>query len=205
MLIADDHPLVRDALARVLARLAPTVDVAEVADGPALFDRLAGEPFDLALVDLQMPGMNGLDGVRQLTRCHAGLPVIVVTGSDQPGLARAALEAGATGFVPKSGPAEELLQACRVVGAGGVYVPAHALLALHPVDQPVMPPVELTPRQAQVLALLMQGEPNKLIARQLGLTEGTVKLHIAALLRALRARNRTEATVRARQLGLPRR
>lgn len=201
VLIADDHPLVRDALARALAAVDPALDAVEAGDGHELLARLDEQAFDLALVDLLMPGMDGVNGVRALRRRCPTLPVMVVSGQVEPGTVRAVLEAGAAGFVPKTGAAETLLLACGVVASGGVYVPPHALLALHDGGAPAAPTVALTPRQRDVLALLMDGEPNKRIAQRLGLTEGTVKLHIAALLRALQARNRTEAVVRARQLS----
>ncbi len=201
VLIADDHPLVRDALARVLECVDDSLHVVEAGDGVALEAMLQSQPFDLALVDLMMPAMEGPEGIRRLRRRWPTLPVIVVSGQVDPGIVRAVLEAGAAGFVPKTGAADVLVQACRTVCAGGVYVPPHALLALRD-SQAVPRDVVLTPRQHDVLALLMQGEPNRRIAQQLGVTEGTVKLHIASLLRALRARNRTEAVFRARQMGL---
>ncbi len=202
VLIADDHPLVRDALARVLEGVDGRLDVVEAGDGVALEAVLESQPFDLALVDLMMPAMEGPEGIRRLRRRWPTLPVIVVSGQVDPGIVRAVLEAGAAGFVPKTGAADVLVRACRTVCAGGVYVPPHALLALREGQASPRHDVALTPRQHDVLALLMQGEPNRRIAQQLGVTEGTVKLHIASLLRALRARNRTEAVFRARQMGL---
>lgn len=202
VLIADDHPLVRDALARVLARLDGGLEVAEAADGHELIAKLEAQAFDLALVDLLMPAMDGAEEIRRLRLRWPALSLIVVSGQVDPGIVRTVLEAGAAGFVPKTGAADMLVEACRTVSAGGVYVPPHALLALRDADAPARRDVVLTPRQRDVLALLVQGEPNRRIAQRLGLTEGTVKLHIASLLRALRARNRTEAVFRARQSGL---
>ncbi len=202
VLIADDHPLVRDALARVLAGLDDGLEVAEAGDCHELIAQLEAQAFDLALVDLLMPAMNGPEDIRRLRQRWPALSLVVVSGQVDPGIVRAVLEAGAAGFVPKTGAADVLVVACRTVSAGGVYVPPHALLALRDAHAPARRDVVLTPRQQDVLALLMQGEPNRRIAQQLGVTEGTVKLHIASLLRALRARNRTEAVFRARQLGL---
>ena len=104
-----------------------------------------------------------------------------------------------SGFIPKTEPSEILLQALRLVLSGGRYLPASVL---HAQTVPQTGATGLTPRQLDVLRLLMRGEPNKLIARALDLTEGTVKIHIAAILRTLQARNRTEAVVLARALGL---
>lgn len=206
ILIADDHPLVRDALVRALAAFDASVSFGEAADHDSLLALADSSAFDVALVDLGMPGADGLASLRRLRARQPTLPVIVVSGRAEPGTVRAVLEAGANGFVPKTEPADILLQALRTVVGGGVYLPPHAVHTLH-VDAPEASAANkaapvLTPRQRDVLTLLLQGAPNKTIARELGLSEGTVKLHIAALLRALRASNRTEATVRARALGL---
>ena len=107
------------------------------------------------------------------------------------------LAAGAVGFIPKSERSDVLLGALRLVQSGGTYVPSRLLAA-----PPAAAAPELTPRQLDVLHCLLRGDPNKSIARELGLTEGTVKIHIAAILRVLQARNRTEAVVRARALGI---
>ncbi len=209
ILIADDHPMVRDALAQALAGFAEDLTFVEATDHDSLLAMADDSALDIALVDLNMPGMNGMSGVRRLHARHPTLPLIVVSGQSDPGTARAALEAGAGGFVPKTEPAETLMVALRAVLSGRVHMPSHAVLALHvdahetpaaPISNGTTP--SLTARQLDVLALLQKGASNKMIARHLGLTEGTVKLHVAALLRALRARNRTEAVVHARALGL---
>jgi DNA-binding NarL/FixJ family response regulator len=200
-LVADDHPLVRDALARTLAELDPAVEVVAVADFGAALAALRADAFDLALIDWQMPGMDGVQGLHRLREAAPTVPLVVASGHDDAATIRAALAAGAAGFIPKSERTEVLLQALRLVRAGGVYVPSRLLEAAAD-PGPQAPAADLTPRQLDVLACLMRGEPNKLIARELGLTEGTVKIHIAAILRALQVRNRTEAVVRARELGL---
>ena len=115
----------------------------------------------------------------------------------------AALSTGISGFVPKTDSPVLFLQALRTVRAGGVYIPSRTLGDFqNGQPPPTLGTSGLTPRQLDVLRLLLKGAPNKLIARELGLTEGTVKVHIAAILRALQVRNRTEAVVRARELGL---
>ena len=205
ILIADDHPMVRDALTRVVQQLDGDVHVREAGDYATLLDRIAAEMPDLLLVDLNMPGMDGMDGLRRLRSQFPLLAVVVASGQDDPATIRAALAIGVNGFIPKVDPPDLLLQALRVVRAGGVYVPSLTLGDFRAGLPPAGPGASgLTPRQLDVLRLLLKGEPNKLIARQLGLTEGTVKIHIAAILRALQARNRTEAVVRARELGLGR-
>ncbi|HVK31539.1 MAG TPA: response regulator transcription factor [Burkholderiaceae bacterium] len=204
VLIADDHPLVRDALARTVQQLSADVQVRQAGDLDGLLRLAAQGDADLALVDLNMPGMDGIVGLRRLRDAAPTLPIVVASGQEDPMTIRAVLAAGAVGFIPKSERSEVLLGALRLVQAGGTYVPSRLL------DSTARPPptdlhsAELTPRQLDVLRCLLRGEPNKLIARELGLTEGTVKIHIAAILRALHARNRTEAVVRARALGIAR-
>jgi DNA-binding NarL/FixJ family response regulator len=196
VLIADDHPLVRDALARTVQQLAADVQVRETGDLEGLLRLAALGDADLALVDLNMPGMDGVAGLRRLREAAPTLPVVVASGQEDAATIRAVLAAGAVGFIPKSERSDVLLGALRLVQSGGTYVPSR-LLAAPPAAAP-----ELTPRQLDVLHCLLRGEPNKSIARELGLTEGTVKIHIAAILRVLQARNRTEAVVRARALGI---
>jgi DNA-binding NarL/FixJ family response regulator len=200
VLIADDHPLVRDALARSVRELEAGAEVLEAGDLEVLLRLARDGNADLALVDLNMPGMGGVAGVRRLREAAPTLPVVVASGQEDAATIRAVLAAGALGFIPKSERPEVLLGALRLVRAGGMYVPPRLLEAT--AAPAATTAGELTPRQLDVLACLMRGEPNKLIARALGLTEGTVKIHIAAILRVLQARNRTEAVLRARELGI---
>lgn len=205
ILIADDHPMVRDALARTVRLVEPAAEIVEAADYDSAASALethAGE-LVLALLDLHMPGMDGVEGVRRLHAAHAAVPLLVASGDDDPVLMRAAFGSGAVGFLPKSESAEVLQQAIRLVRGGGTYLPSQALADLrHGGPQKRPDTAGLTPRQLEVLKSLMRGQPNKLIARELGLTEGTVKIHIAAILRVLQVRNRTEAVVVARDLGI---
>lgn len=201
VLIADDHPLVRDALARALLELDPALQALQTGSLDGLIELARGGGADLALVDLNMPGMNGVEGLLKVRAAAPTLPLVVASGQDDAPTIRAVLATGAAGFIPKSERAEVLIGALRLVLAGGTYVPPRMLDAPPPAGATAG---DLTPRQLDVLKLLMRGEPNKLIARELGLTEGTVKIHIAAILRALEARNRTEAVVRARALGIGR-
>lgn len=202
VLIADDHPLVRDALARTLRCVQPEAEVLEAADFPSALRVMQAEAPQLALVDLHMPGMERVDGVRRLRLLCPAVTLVVASGEDDPAVIRAALAAGAVGFLPKAESPDVLQQALRLVLGGGTYTPPQALADLAPGAAPRPDASGLTPRQTDVLRCLMRGQPNKLIARELGLTEGTVKIHIAAILRVLQARNRTEAVVVARNLGL---
>jgi DNA-binding NarL/FixJ family response regulator len=187
----------------VVCQLEDDARVVQVGDYPSLVERVTAAVPDLLLVDLNMPGMNGLEGLRRLRERFTSLPIVVASGQDDPATIRGALATGVNGFIPKTDPPDLLLQALRTVRAGGIYIPSRTLGDFQNGRQPpALGSSSLTPRQIDVLRLLLKGEPNKLIARQLGLTEGTVKIHIAAILRALQARNRTEAVVRARELGL---
>ncbi len=202
VLIADDHPLVRDALARTLRGVLPEARVIEAADLPAAVAALQAQACGLVLLDLHMPGMDGVAGVRQLRALFPSVPLAVVSAEQDPAIVRAACAAGAVAWLPKSEAPALLQQALRLVLGGGTYLPALALADLRPgAAMPAPDLARLTPRQRDVLRCLMQGLPNKLIARELGLSEGTVKIHLAALLRLLQARNRTEAVVLARRLG----
>jgi len=207
VLIADDHPLVRDALARSLRQLAPEAEVIEAGDRAAAEAALRRSAPALALVDLHMPGMQGASGVRALATLAPATRLAVVSGEQDPAMMRAAFAAGAVGFLPKSDAPAVLQQALRLLLDGGTYTPPQVLADLNGGGGPGRSaaradPSGLTPRQLDVLRCLMRGEPNKLIARELGLTEGTVKIHIAAILRCLQVRNRTEAVVVARRLGI---
>ena len=198
--IADDHPLVRDALGRIVCQLEGGAKVLEAGDYATLLERLAAVEPDLLLVDLNMPGMDGLDGLRRLRAKFPTLVMVVASAQDDAPTIRAALAAGVN-FIPKVDSAALLLQALRLARAGGIYIPPSTLGdPRHP--STVSNGLDLTARQVDVLRLLSKGEPNTVIARQLGLTEGTVKIHIVGILRGLQVRNRTEAVVRARELGL---
>ena len=146
--------------------------------------------------------MDGVAGVRRLRALFPTVPLVVVSAEQDPATVRAAFAAGAAAYLPKSEPPDVLKQALRLVLAGGTYTPALALAGLGDVTAAPHPDLHaLTPRQRDVLRGLSRGLPNKLIARELGLSEGTVKIHIAAVLRVLQARNRTEAVVLARRYG----
>lgn len=204
VLVADDHPLVRDAISRTVRRADAAACVHEAADYAAAQRVCLATAPALALVDLNMPGMGGIEGVRNLRLQFPQMTLIVASAQEDAPTIRAVLSAGARGFFPKSAEPELLVQAIRLVQAGGTYVPTGVVADYEDGRPPVKAGVAgLTPRQMDVLHRLLRGLPNKLIGRELGLTEGTVKIHIAAILRALQARNRTEAVVLARELGVP--
>lgn len=219
ILIADDHRLVIEAVKAKLSELEPGI---EFVLAMSVDELLAGatDELDLALIDLNMPGADGQAHIDEIRRRHPAVPVIVLSGYEDPAIMRSALERGVLGFIPKAYSPEVMLSAVRLVLAGGVYVPPMMLTALPPgivagvVPSPGGEPRSaaassqtlehlrsvLTERQVEVLQLLSQGKPNKLIGRSLGISEGTVKIHLAAIFRALNVRNRTEAVVAAQAL-----
>jgi DNA-binding NarL/FixJ family response regulator len=214
ILIADDHALVVSAVQAKLAQLEEGIEFRCASSVEQLFER-AGDDLDLALVDLAMPGAQGYAHITQLRRQFPALPLIVLSGSDDVRVMRAVLDLGVLGFIPKAYSADVLLSAVRLVLVGGIYIPpmllgapgtySNAAPALPSAHMQLSPSMEtlsqlLTERQMDVLRLLSQGKPNKLIARELGISEGTVKIHLAAVFRALNVRNRTEAVITASTL-----
>ncbi len=204
VLIADDHEMVRVAMRYALAGLADAIEWREAADAPQAQAILAQDPdLDLALVDINMPGADGLEWIRRLRRSHPLLPLLVISASEDPHTVRALIDLGVAGFIPKSDSSAVILQAVRLVLAGGTYAPlrllshAAAPAATPPAGHAVPTVAGLTSRQQDVLSLLARGLPNKLIARELGLSESTVKVHLLAIYRVLSVRNRTEAVVAA--------
>lgn len=209
ILVADDHALFRDGLRYLLGQLGEPVEVLEAKDGAGALELAGAHPdLELVLLDLGMPGIDGLAGLRLLrARCPA-VPVVILSGSEEPADVRQALDAGALGFIPKSSTSQVMLNALRLVLSGGMYLPPSYLERAQsgmrvPLAASSVGSLGLTPRQLDVLRLLGQGHSNKEIARVLQLAEGTVKLHISAILRALGVDNRTRAVVAAaRLLGL---
>lgn len=218
ILVADDHPLLREALLPVLRELEGGVTAIEAADGDAV-RRLAAEhpDLDLALLDICLPGVRGLELFDALRRDHPALPLVALSALDDPGTVKAVLARGALGFIPKSSPHRVMVNALRLVLAGGRYLPPELMPELAGEDWATVPAraaspashegvsaetLGLTGRQQQVLALLAQGKSNKQICRALGLAEATVKVHVTAVLKALRVTSRAQAIVMVNRLGL---
>ncbi|HEV8646621.1 MAG TPA: response regulator transcription factor [Burkholderiales bacterium] len=202
ILHADDHPMFREGLRFFLQLLGTQVTVLEAGNLRAALDKLALEwPVDLLLLDLQMPGMGEIEGFLAIRRAYPALPVVIVSGVNDPQIIRTLLDGGARGYIPKFTGSEQLMAALRRVLNGGVYVPDAVFL---PPSQPTGngESAPLTSRQLQILPLLAEGMPNKRIADVLGLTEGTVKQHLKDLFRRLNANNRTQAVREARRHGL---
>jgi DNA-binding NarL/FixJ family response regulator len=202
ILIADDHSLIRSGLVQLLRQWNPAANFAEACDGIQLNALLESSRWDIVLVDLVMPNFAGVTSVCELNARFPDVPMIVVSGIEDPRAMKRLLDAGVAGFLPKATDGELVIKAIELVIAGGRYIPAEILsLAEHAEIRALdtgdrdMLGEKITPRQQEILALLRQGLPNKLIASALQISEATVKMHISALLRAHGVRSRAELLV----------
>lgn len=210
VLVIDDHALFREGLKFLLRELDASLVIDEAGDCAGALERAAAGSYELVLLDLNLPGLHGLDALAALRDAVPSAPTVVLSGEDDPELVRSAIRAGAMGFIPKSSTREVLIQALRLVFAGGVYLPPTALdthtaatpAAAYETGADSAARLGLTPRQMDVLRCVIQGKPNKSIARELDISEGTVKAHLSAVMQALGARNRTEAVYAAAKMGL---
>jgi DNA-binding NarL/FixJ family response regulator len=212
ILMVDDHHLIREGMRPVLERLSAKeeVQVFEAETFDAAVTMASSHPdLDLVLLDLRLPGIDGFEALEGLQGRFPGLPVVLMSGEDDPSLVRGALDRGALGYIPKSSNTEVILNALRLVLSGGTYVPPEAIgrgapappkAAASPAD--VASRLGITPRQAEVLVLLLAGKSNKVISRELNLAESTVKNHIAAVFRALDVTTRLQAVLAASKLGI---
>lgn len=206
-LLADDHPLMREGVRQVLAQLDPPVEIVDAHDYPSLFAQSAlHTDLDLALVDLNMPGFVGMQGISQFRSRFPDIPLVVISASESPRDIRDALDAGALGFIPKAASSSAMLAALQQVLAGHIYVPAclnEGTDGLSSGEVSVALPQfqGLTARQLEVARLLAQGCANKAIGGMLSMSESTVKVHIAAIFRALNVTNRTEAVLAIQRLS----
>ncbi|MCX7144006.1 MAG: response regulator transcription factor [Proteobacteria bacterium] len=206
VLVADDHALIREAFRHLLAELKVGVTVLEAADCDVAFGLIEQHPdLDLLLLDLRLPGGGGQATLEKLRVSHPSLPVVIVSAYDDASTVRGAMASGAMGFVPKSSSNDVMISALRLVLAGGRYLPPEIMLAagMATVDAPSSAELpRLTDRQREVLGRVAQGKSNKQICRELGLAEATVKIHITAILRALKVTSRAQAIVAVNQRGL---
>ena len=202
VVIADDHPLVRRALAESLDRVLTGAEITEVGSLGEAAVALDRGGTDLLLLDLQMPGMNGLASLAALRASYPAVPILVVSANQDPLIMREVLEFGASGFLPKSTPVAEIGAAVEAILAGGIWLPEAASEAdLDESDSELAARIaELTRQQRRVLMLLSDGKPNKQIAFELAVTEATVKAHLSQIFRKLGVRSRTQAVITARRL-----
>jgi DNA-binding NarL/FixJ family response regulator len=207
ILIADDHPLFRDALRRAVAQILPQAELVEADDVPALLEQAQANPrADLLLLDLNMPGAHGFSALAHVRASFPALPVIVVSAREEPSLMQRALGHGAAGFVPKSADLATIGAAIHAVLDGDTWLPpgvSTQAAALDPEEEALAARIaELTPQQYRVLALVCNGLLNKQIAFDLGVSEATIKAHMTAILRKLGAHSRTQVVLLAGRLTL---
>lgn len=202
-LLVDDHSLIRDALALLIAMQHPQVDLRHAVCMADACRLLAAEPdVDLVLLDLHLADSSGLDTLLRLREAAPSARVVVLSADDRSETILAALDAGAAGFIPKTTESNVLRTAIATVLDGGVYVPAIDMQATAASPPVPTESLGLTPRQVDVLRMLVDGQSNKSIARALELAPSTVKTHIEAIFLRLHVATRTQAVVAAARLGL---
>jgi DNA-binding NarL/FixJ family response regulator len=192
ILIADDHPLFRDAFKGILLQLYTDADITEKASFAELISLKSAEQFayDMAFIDLAMPKGNAFETISYLSKLNSNTPIVVVSGEESPDVVQKAIVSGATGFLPKSLDTDGLIGNLKHILSGAMTI-VSPVIKYDSNNQSSMD--RLTVRQTEVLELMCEGNTNKMIARLLNLTEGTVKLHVRAILQTLGASNRTQA------------
>jgi two-component system nitrate/nitrite response regulator NarL len=208
LLVVDDHSIVRDGLAALFEQVNPGFEVIQARnaeEGLRLLDSCGN--FDLVILDLFIPGVDGFEAISAFGRKRPELPVIVLSSSEEPNDVRVALASGALGYVPKSASQYVLLSAIKLVMNGDLYVPPLVLSKNSRPNSQFSASQKageklLTPRQVEVLSLLCDGNPNKAIAAKLNLSEKTVKAHISLIFKALNVANRMQASKVAREAKL---
>jgi DNA-binding NarL/FixJ family response regulator len=205
LVIADDHPLFRDALRQTVSSVAPVAKIEEAGSFEDLTSLLERDgDVDLILLDLTMPGTSGFSGLIYLRAQYPAVPVIIVSASDDGATIRRSLDFGASGFIPKRFGVETLRDAILKVMAGNVWVPPDTDLSA--ASDPDMTRlrdrlVTLTPQQVRVLMMLSEGLLNKQIAYELGVSEATIKAHVSAILQKLGVESRTQAVIAAAKIA----
>lgn len=217
LLLVEDHTVVAESLQFLLTEIDPAINCSTT--GTIAQALQAEGPFDLILLDLKLPDATGLEGLHAIREVFDGVPVALLSGEENTEVIRTAIADGAMGFVPKSASSQVLLAAMRLILAGGTYLPPHVFASWPPptsnetlqtraieADQGgrarPQDVARLTDRQLEILMKAVQGKPNKVIARETNLAEGTVKAHLSAAFRMINVSNRTEAVFKAAQLGL---
>ena len=213
VLVADDHQLFLDGIQHILKKLDTVVDVTETTQAEQAIEILeSGKSFDLILIDLSMPGIDGMSILQRMHERKVWLPLVVVSGEEDSRKIKSALDSGALGFIPKAHNSQQMLSALKAILDGEIYIPDEIEKQINNLETR-RPPSEassngalkasgITKRQFEVLQLLAKGYSNKQIATTLFLTEHTVKAHISALFCALHANNRTECVQNAQQQSI---
>lgn len=208
LLIADDHPLFREALIDVIQSALATTDVLEAGNfAETLSLALTHDDTDLVLLDLNMPGMNGLEGLLHLRQQAPTLPVVIISAEEDKQTVLKAIDQGAAGFIAKSSPRHEMSHAIQAILKGDVYLPSSIMrqqtsgnTAKHKSKLPLDQLYQLTRKQLLVLERMVEGDSNKQIAAHLNIAETTVKAHVSAILSKLGVNNRVQAILAASEV-----
>lgn len=207
IIIADDHPLFRGALKQAVQGLSGDLTIIEAGDFEAARAAAHNNPdADLLLLDLAMPGVSGFSGLMSLRAEFAGLPIVVVSASDDGGTIRRSLELGASGFISKSSGLDDIRAGVQAVLDGDIWAPEGQVPVAE--DDPSVSELlerlrTLTPQQSRVLTMLGQGLLNKQIAYELGVSEATIKAHVSAILLKLNVDSRTQAVIKLSKINMP--
>lgn len=200
IIIADDHPLVRDAVKHALLTQPSAITVVDVGSLPEALAALdCHDGVDLVLLDLNMPGMDGFTGLTRLRAAHPAVPAAILSATTEVAVMRRAIEFGAAGFIPKSSALPVIAEAIARILDGEIWLPE---AAREPTGAEAACAGDLTPQQMKVLAMVAKGLLNKQIAYELGVGEATIKAHVTAILRKLGVHSRTQAVIAARLLDL---
>lgn len=205
VLLVDDHALFREGLRALLVNISPELTIYEASSVASAVDECKSTVFRMVLLDLGLANSGGVETLDAFREAVPDIPVIVLSGDQQPRLIRSAIDRGAVGYIPKSHTSELMIAALRFVIAGGIYLPPVML------DEPGVQQqaasadcfARLSPRQQEVIQLLLQGQSNKFIARKLGLSEGTIKAHVSAIFQIIGVKNRVEAVTLAAKSKIP--
>ena len=203
ILLVDDHPLFLEGMRTVLQQLDESILLKTCGSCEEALT-LGDEDFDLILLDINLPGMSGLDGLQQLRHQSPATPLVLMSASEDRSKVMRAIELGAKGYIPKSSTPDIMLNALQLVLSGGGYLPMAVLDAVNSSQTKTTNAdgQTLTPRQVEVLKLIAEGHSNKAIGNQLAMAENTVRVHVSAILRFLDVANRTEAGLAASRMGL---
>ena len=213
VLLVDDHQVFREGLAILLKRLDDQVEAVEAASCAEAFSCLERESeIELILLDVGLPDMSGLDGIAAIRERGPGIPIVVLSSQEDRASVMQALDSGAMGYIPKTSSSDIMISALRLILANGIYLPpvtfmgggpaAPSTIALSQRGAKKPADLGISPRQAEVLFLILQGKPSTMICRELNLSASTVKAHTSAVLRALNVTTRTQAVIAAGKLGL---
>jgi len=209
LLVVDDHALFREGLRALLDNIDPDLSITEAASVEIAVGECQAIQFRMVLLDLGLAATGGIETLEHFRHAVPDISVIVLSGDQEPRHIRAAIDLGAVGFIPKSHTSELMIAALRFVLAGGIYLPLNVLgNSIHPDPSEIISANKstafgrLSARQHEVAELLLQGTSNKLIARRLALSEGTVKAHVSAIFQVIGVKNRVEAVIIAARSGV---